>query len=167
MSHSKSSSSSGHISCSVGTSELKWSEFPFPYSLISSRHGPLTENSAHLLLRGPVHTQNTIPLLLRDVTAHPLTCLMSRCLAMRYNNNLSLLFSLTKKTRLNFSCREAKIIGCWDRDIEKSGWCYYRRLLYKAYVMCPLTSADVSTGNRLVHFIHVNLIILASALGMG
>jgi hypothetical protein len=31
----------------------------FPYSLISSRHGPRTENTAPLLLHGADHVQNT------------------------------------------------------------------------------------------------------------
>jgi hypothetical protein len=30
--------------------DLYYTEFPFPYSSISSRHGPRTENTAHLLL---------------------------------------------------------------------------------------------------------------------
>jgi hypothetical protein len=61
-SHTKSSSSS-----SLGTSELKRSHFPFPYSLASSRHGPRTENTdvccvaqttqktSHMITISPVH----------------------------------------------------------------------------------------------------------------
>jgi hypothetical protein len=62
-----------------------WSEFPFPYSLISSRHGPSTVNTAPLLLRGADHIENTFPLLLLEVTSHALTYLLSRSLAMRHN----------------------------------------------------------------------------------
>jgi hypothetical protein len=32
--------------CSLGTSKVKWSQFPLPYSLITSRHGPQTEKSS-------------------------------------------------------------------------------------------------------------------------
>jgi hypothetical protein len=58
------------------------SQFLFPYSLISSRDGPRTENTASLLLRDTGHIENTFPLLLLDVTAHELTCLLSCYLAM-------------------------------------------------------------------------------------
>jgi hypothetical protein len=35
------------------------SQFPFPYSLISSRHGPRRQNTAPLLLHGAYHPENT------------------------------------------------------------------------------------------------------------
>jgi hypothetical protein len=63
------------------------SEVPFPYSLTSSRHGPRTENTAPLLLRGADHTENTFPPLMREVTTHALACLLSRCLATRQNTH--------------------------------------------------------------------------------
>jgi hypothetical protein len=55
-SHTKSSnSSSGHTAVPL---ELRNSSpFPFPYSLISSRHGPRTKNTV-LLLRSADHTEN-------------------------------------------------------------------------------------------------------------
>jgi hypothetical protein len=57
----------------------------FSYSLISFRHRPRTENTSPLLLYVADHTENTFPLPLRDVTAHALTCTLSRCLEMRRN----------------------------------------------------------------------------------
>jgi hypothetical protein len=45
--------------CYLGTSELKSSQFPFPHSSISSRHGPRTENTDPLSLHGADHTENT------------------------------------------------------------------------------------------------------------
>jgi hypothetical protein len=56
-SHTK--SSSGHTAVPLELKELKWSQFAFPYSLISSRHGPRTENTIPLL-RSADHTENKL-----------------------------------------------------------------------------------------------------------
>jgi hypothetical protein len=81
-----------------GGSQGTWSQGKLPYSLMSPRHGPRTENTAPLLLRGADHTENTFPLLLRYVTAHALACLLSHCLTMPHSI-FSIYFSSRKPRR--------------------------------------------------------------------
>jgi hypothetical protein len=69
--------------------------FLFPYSVISYRHGPRTENTATLLLRGADYIENTYPVALCGlhrisfyscIVGH--VCLRSRCLATCHNINI-------------------------------------------------------------------------------
>jgi hypothetical protein len=53
---SQTNSSSGHTAVLLELRDS--SQFPFPYSLISSRNGPHTENTAPLLLHGSDHIEN-------------------------------------------------------------------------------------------------------------
>jgi hypothetical protein len=50
--------SHGHGACIPSRLHTGRSQFPSPYSLIPSRHGPRTENTAPLLLHGADHIEN-------------------------------------------------------------------------------------------------------------
>jgi hypothetical protein len=69
--------------CSLGTSELKWSQFPFPYSLVSFRHGPRTENTDPPYCCASQTTHKTSHV----ITISPVHWLADCCLATSYKHS--------------------------------------------------------------------------------
>jgi hypothetical protein len=92
--HTKSSNSSGHTAVPF---ELRnSSQFPFPYSLISSRHGPRTENTV-LLLRRAQKTSHVI-------TISPVHWRADCCLATCYKHSSYRYVTLSEKMGLQWNC---------------------------------------------------------------
>jgi hypothetical protein len=70
-----------HTKSSNSSSELKWSEVPFPSSLTSSRHGPRTENTILLLCSATTQKTNHV------ITISPVHWRADCCLPTSYKHS--------------------------------------------------------------------------------